>query len=215
MTFWNFTSQPSINLEFINLFKKAFPNTEPGQVLTLDEMLKQFRKRELTIKGFSAKFEERINIQITKDPHPVLMQGDIIDGIPILILDNNGNLSELRTPSVIISASCDCENDSLIIFAGCYPFSEVKNHVKSEKDLFDNLYYKFFTFANSSDDSKSLVADFTKVSSFSKTLIEERIREGKINKIASLTQLGYYYFITKLYIHFLRVENQTALDFRK
>ncbi|EMK18438.1 hypothetical protein LEP1GSC046_3124 [Leptospira kirschneri serovar Bim str. 1051] len=42
--------------------------------------------------------------------------------------------------------------------------------VKSELDLFNNKYYKFFTFANSSDEAESLVADFSKVSSYSKEL---------------------------------------------
>ncbi|MFQ3864478.1 hypothetical protein ACLK29_05410 [Leptospira kirschneri] len=69
-----------------------------------------------------------------------------------------------------LSASCDCENDGYILFAGCYSFSEIRNLVKSELDLFNNKYYKFFTFANSSDEAESLVADFSKVSSYSKEL---------------------------------------------
>ncbi|WP_078130654.1 hypothetical protein [Leptospira alexanderi] len=215
MYFWDRELKSKITQDFIELFKKAFPTIDPGQLISLDEMLRQFRKREFLIRGYKPQFEESINVQITKDPQPILMQGDIIENLPILILDNNGNLIELETPSVILSASCDCESDSNIIFAGCYSFSEIRKLVKSELDLFNNLYYKFFTFANSSDESKSLVADFSKVSSFSRILIEKRINEGKLKKIASLTQLGYYYFITKLYIHFLRVEDTNALGFRK
>lgn len=127
MGFWNRENDSKITKEFIELFKKAFPTIDPGQLNSVEELLKQFRRRDFSFRGgYKPQFEENIYIQVTRDPQPILMQGDILDKFPILIVDNNGDLIELDTPSVILSASCDCENDSNILLAGCFSFSEIR-----------------------------------------------------------------------------------------
>jgi hypothetical protein len=203
-----------ITKDFIELFRKAFPNIEGSQLNSLEQMLQQFRKRRFQLRGWIPTFEEMISVQTTKTPNNILMQGDIIENLPIISVDLNGDLTSISGPAVILSASCDCENDDNIIFAGCITCEEASNIVNNLNDLRNNTYYKFFSFNNSSDNSKSIVADFSRIATYSKTLIQQRINQGKLNKINSLTQLGYYFFITKLYIHLLRIEQSDALDIR-
>jgi hypothetical protein len=200
--------------DFLNLFKKAFPTIQDNQLNSLDQMLQQFRKRSFELRGIIPSFEEMISIQTTKYPSEILMQGDIIDNLPLISIDENGDLTSISGPAVVISASCDCENDDNIILAGCITSQEACKIVKNSKELRNNMYFKFFSFNNSSDDTKSVVADFSRVSTYSKSLILQRISEGKLLKSASLTQLGYYFFITKLYIHLLRIEQDDALEIR-
>ncbi|TGK33882.1 hypothetical protein EHQ13_11460 [Leptospira gomenensis] len=207
----------SITKEFIELFRRAFPTIDEIQITNLGDMLKQFHRRSnstiLTEHG-SLK-SDKIDIQVTTSPNDILMQGDILDKVAIPSIDRNGEISIVNGPSVIISASCDCENDPSILIASCYPYERVRQIVKSEDELKKNIYYRFFSFGNSSDINHSLVADFSAISSVSKFLIEDRIKSGKIMKVASLSQIGYYWFITKLYIHLLRVEGLDAIKFRK
>ncbi|MCT8334712.1 hypothetical protein NUH30_13590 [Leptospira sp. 85282-16] len=211
----NRPSRSLITREFIDLFKKAFPNIEGDQLSSLDLMLQQFRKRKFHLRNFPPAFEEYIEFQITKNPDSILMQGDIIDNLALFLVDESGDLVSIDGPAVVLSASCDCENDETILLASCFSFKEVKHVVKNEKDLQNNLYYKFFCFNNSSDESKSIVADFSRIATFSKKIIQSRITDGRLKKIGSLTQLGYYFFITKLYIHLLRIEKEDALVLRE
>ncbi|WP_243396689.1 hypothetical protein [Leptospira wolffii] len=182
---------------------------------SLELMLQQFSKRSFNFRKFPPEFESTVEFQITKKPDDILMQGDIISDVPIIFVDDNGDLSQIEGPAVVLSASCDCENDDTIILSGCLSYQEAKSIVRNAKDLQNNLLYKFFSFNNSSDESQSIVADFSRVGSFSKSLIQTRIETGKLKKIRSLTQLGYYYFITKLYIHLLRIEGSEALTIRE
>ncbi|PJZ64910.1 hypothetical protein CH371_15515 [Leptospira wolffii] len=205
----------NITREFVDLFKKAFPNVEGEQLSSLELMLQQFSKRSFNFRKFPPEFESTVEFQITKKPDDILMQGDIISDVPIIFVDDNGDLSQIEGPAVVLSASCDCENDDTIILSGCLSYQEAKSIVRNAKDLQNNLLYKFFSFNNSSDESQSIVADFSRVGSFSKSLIQTRIETGKLKKIRSLTQLGYYYFITKLYIHLLRIEGSEALTIRE
>ena len=51
------------------------------------------------------------------------------------------------------------------------------------------------------------VIDFGLINSYSTKLIGQSIEDKKINKIASLNDLGYYLFLCKLTIHFMRPED--------
>ena len=51
------------------------------------------------------------------------------------------------------------------------------------------------------------VVDLGALNCFSKELIESGLKCGKLKKLASLNTLGYYVFLIKLTVHFMRPED--------
>ena len=56
---------------------------------------------------------------------------------------------------------------------------------------------------------------FNMMTSYNKKLICGGIENGKIKRIASLNQIGYYFFIIKLSVYLMRKEDPDTLGFRK
>ena len=56
---------------------------------------------------------------------------------------------------------------------------------------------------------------FNLMTSYDKRLICQGIENGKIRRIASLNQLGYYFFIIKLTVYLMRKEDSDTLASRE
>ena len=56
--------------------------------------------------------------------------------------------------------------------------------------------------------------DFSKIQSFNKQLIMKLIDEDKLVIEYSLSQFGWYFLLTKLTMHFMRVEDQELFSSR-
>ena len=48
------------------------------------------------------------------------------------------------------------------------------------------------------------IADLSRIQSMRRDRIDNGLRSGELKRIDAFTQLGYYHFISKLAIHFLR-----------
>jgi hypothetical protein len=200
-----------ISREFIETVRHAFPHIENEQWLSLEQKISQFQTRRLSYRPSS----EELYLAVTTAPVSPVLQGDIFDNIPIPVVDADGALKRLDGPAVLLSTSCDFERDDFVLFAKCFTYSAIKGVVKDSERLRRNGYYQFFSFGNSSDESKSLVADFTQVATLSRELVQRRLSERRIRRMYSLSLPGYFFFITKLYTHLLRVDTPEGQGYRQ
>ena len=112
--------------------------------------------------------------------------------------------------AMVISTSCHIDQKDKILMVPVFPIdSFTGNLVELKKNMvFDFMYIPDNVM------SKRYVC-FNMMTSYNKKLICGGIENGKIKRIASLNQIGYYFFIIKLSVYLMRKEDPDTLGFRK
>ena len=137
-------------------------------------------------------------------PLEILSQGDILDKIPFSYVDENGEETTFFTKGIILSNTCDLTRDKYIIIAPLIPFEHdfkeitkqnIKNNIVSGKMCFTNSYLDNY------------YIDFSMSSSFVRKIINNLYDDGKIKRLHSLSQFGFYFLCSKIAVYYLRVEN--------
>lgn len=184
--------------EFIDFVQELFPSISPYTKEKVKDAIKQFNISGKTVNCFMAR------------PLSELCQGDIVEDLPFSIYNIKGDRSIFKTKGILLSNSCDAENDDAIIFA---PFLPIEKINLDKNNITKNLIYRLLYFPDSI--FKDYVVDLSLLNSYNKQLIINAINDGKIKKVASLSQFGYYLFICKLTVHFLRPEDTGIQELRK
>lgn len=185
--------------EFVNYIQKIFPSIDPYVQDKTKNAIKLFHKSEDKLCWFNS------------TPYEYLAQGDIVDNIPFYNVDKNGNLRVFRTKGILISNTCSASREETIIFA---PLLKIESlNLKNLNDIKKNLYYRLMYIPTTK--YQDFVIDFSIMSSFNREFINNKIKEGKIKKEVSLNQMGYYLFIAKLTIWFMRPEDSSVQVDRK
>ena len=178
--------------EFIKYTNQVFPSIDSSIKESVREALNQFEINKFN--WFSSNFIGGI------------CQGDILDKIPFTIQDDNGNNEALFTKAMVISNSCDIENDNKILLAPLISYADTDEFNKDQQlDLLNNKYNGKMCLTNSK--IEGYYVDFSKIQSFSKKVIFKLIDQKKVKLEYSLSQVGWYFLLTKLTIHFMRKED--------
>ena len=137
-------------------------------------------------------------------PLDILSQGDILDNIPFSYVDENGEETMFLTKGIILSNTCDMTRDKYIIIAPLIPFEHdfkestkqnIKNNIVSGKMCLTNSYLDNY------------YIDFSMSSSYVRKIINNLYENGKITRLHSLSQFGFYFLCSKIAVYYLRVEN--------
>ena len=185
--------------EFIDYTNEIFPSIDMSVKESVKEALEQF-----DINKFN---------WFTNNNLEGISQGDILDKIPFHVQDNSGNYKAYPTKAIILSNSCDLVRDTFITMAPLIHYSEEEKFSKSQElDLKNNKYNGKMCFTGS--DIEEYYIDFTRAQSFNRKIILELIEKGKINIEYSLSQFAWYFLLTKLTIHYMRVEDHKLFSCR-
>ena len=185
--------------EFINYCNQIFPAIDSSIKNNIKEALKQFN-----ISKFS---------WFSTDSLGVVCQGDILNKIPFTFQEENGNSYAFITKAMVISNSCDIENDKDILLAPLIPYFDTNEFNENQKqDLLNNKYNGKMCLSYSS--VGNYYVDFSRIQSFNKDLIVNLINTNKIQLEHSLSQFGWYFLLTKLTIHFMRIEDHKLFSTR-
>jgi hypothetical protein len=183
--------------EYIDFVKSLFPCISPYTQERAKECIRQFYILRSEFPCFTA-----VHI-------PDLNQGDIISKLPFRRYDDEGDEEEYVTDGLIISNSCDIENDNQILIAPFFPISELGLDLKNLKN---NAYFSLLFFPDNRYSNH--VADLSLISPFPKKVIQNKLDAGSITKKFSLNQVGYYLLISKITVHLLRPEDTTVQSLR-
>lgn len=180
--------------EFIDFVDSILPSVSPDFRDNAKNAILQFEK-----KG------KKLNYLM---PHPLerLSQGDIISRIPFSYFDENGSQKIFSADAFVLSTSCHIDQKDKIILAPILPLNEFKGN---EYDLKNNLIFDYMYFPDLIMADKFI--DFEFLNTYNKNLIEQGIADKKIHRIASLNQMGYYFFVVKLTVYFMRKEDDETL----
>ena len=177
--------------DFIEFVKKLFPNIDPYVEKQTRESLKQFASLNNTSVPMLTTFSEN-----------EINQGDILTNIPFYRIGDDGDYETVATSGIVISNSCDIENDDNILIAPMLDLGQMDPKVI--EGIKKNIIYGKIYFP----ENNKYVGDFSLIQTFPKKLILDAFYENKIKKEYSLNLIGFYFLICKLTIHFLRPENE-------
>ncbi|MFJ7755668.1 hypothetical protein ACQKGI_19885 [Peribacillus muralis] len=177
--------------EFVDFVHEIFPSIQP---YTKDQVKKAIRQFEQS--------GELYEFFLTT-PLAHLAQGDIIETLPFVTYDKYGNEKVYKTKGILLSNTCDCENDDNIVFS---PLLPVKHFNAVDNERFTrNLTYNLLYFPDTilSDH----IVDLGIMNTFPKAAIEQKLERREFKKVFSLNKFGYYLFLSKLTVHLMRPED--------
>jgi len=185
--------------EFIDFVKEIYPNIEPFTAEKAKSAIRQFKLFGRDIPYFRS------------TPFDFLTQGDIIEPLSFIRFDRTtGNTKILKNAkAMLISNTCDAENDDDILFAAFFEINKVR---VDKKTALSNTYSRLFSFPHS--DLSEFMVDFSVINSYPRSYIQKRIDENKIKKLKSFTQTGYYMFLCKLSVYLMRREDSEVYNSR-
>lgn len=138
-----------------------------------------------------------------------ILQGDIFSEMPFLFYDENGQLHQIYLRAQLLSNSCDIVRDDKLIFVGVLPDDFKKEDKQALEGIRKNIKYGHFCIPTLT--GQEYITDFSLVMSYPRQVFERFIQQNKVRKIASLTQFGYYFLLTKLTIFLLRPESNEVI----
>ena len=184
--------------DFIDFVKKLFPNIDPFVEAQTRASLKQFASMNQTSVPMLTSFsEDEIN------------QGDILTNIPFYKIGEDGEFETVVTNGIVISNSCDIENDENILIAPMLDLGQMDPKLIEaikQNTIYGKIYFP---------ENNKFVGDFSLIQTFPKKMILDAFSEKKIQKLYSLNLIGFYFLICKLTVHLLRPENEGVQSERK
>ena len=183
--------------ELIDFVDSILPSVPMGTKEGVQEAIAQFEKDGEQIK------------YLTANPLSELSQGDIISAVPFYYFDNDGNQKMFKTDALVLSTSCHIDQKDKLVLVPVFPLTSFKgNFVELKKNkVIDYMYIPEGILINS-------YVNFEIMNTFSKELIMSGLKNGKLTRVASLNQIGYYFFIIKLTVYLMRREDIGPLNER-
>lgn len=186
--------------EFVALLSELFPSISEG---TIDQL-----------KAFIRQYERNPSLYYGSKREDKLYQGDIISKVPFLYITENGRRAGYILNGLIVSHSCDVEHNATILIAPVYDMKLFEHKFSNNPETIDNLeknliFDKFYLPPFS--DYHGFIADLSGITTFETGYVNRGLRDKKMKILASLSQTGYYFFICKLTVHFLRREPSDAI----
>jgi hypothetical protein len=182
-------------VEFIDFATSALPSIDPYKAETAKHAIKNFLLQGTRIDLSSPPADQE------------LCQGDTIGPLVFSYVDADGVLKKKTSYACVLSNSCDIDNDVLVVVCACYPIEDfLKIFVRTDqKRLTKNEYGHLFYIVNSR--GLDFVADFSDCMTYSKELLVNLLKDGRIRRDSKLTRIGWYFFLVKLTYHFMRPED--------
>lgn len=176
--------------EFIDFVDSVLPSVPMGTREGVQAAIAQFEKEGEQIK------------YLTMNPLSELSQGDVISSVPFYYFDENGKQKVFKSEALVLSTSCHIDQKDKLVLVPVMPLDAFDgNMVELKKNkVIDYMYIPDGNMMNR-------FVDFEIMNTFSKDLIMNGLQSGKLQRVASLNQLGYYFFVIKLTVYLLRKED--------
>ena len=176
--------------ELIEFVDSVLPSVPIGTKEGVQAAIAQFEKDGQQIK------------YLTLNPFSELSQGDVISAVLFYFFDENGSQQVFKSDALVLSTSCHIDQKDKLVLVPVMPLEAFEGNLVDLKKnkLIDYMYIPDGTMTNR-------FVDFEIMNTFSKDLIVNGLKSGKLQRVASLNQLGYYFFIIKLTIYLLRKED--------
>ena len=150
--------------------------------------------------------------QLYAIPAPAgICQGDVIGPATFKWVGDEGEWVEDRGLGLVLSNSCDAERDDYITIALCFEYQEFAADaaISARADFAVGVANNLVTnllFLPAVPGAGDLVGDLSTVVTVSRHFLERGLADGTIHRYSALSPFGYYVFLSKLSLHYLRPE---------
>lgn len=143
-------------------------------------------------------------------PLAQLSQGDVLSSITFRYFEEDGSEKSFLADAMVLSTSCNIDRQRKILLSPVFPISQFQGDITALKNnqIFDYMYVPDGALTDK-------FVDFGYINTYSTKLILHGIESQKFCQIASLNQLGYYFFIIKLTVFLMRKEDSGTLQERR
>lgn len=187
--------------DLVDLFYRAFPILPDTPKNDVRKAIDQFSTQRIG------------SIQVIRDPLEELSQGDILDPIPFIEWSDKGEPMNFMAPGMIITSTCDLDRKGNIVFCPCYRLSRLGNQ-SFIKEISENTIFDFF-YVDKLFDGDTWAVDLSRPMTLLRNRVVEKINNGNISKKHSLTDKGWYLFITKFSMKYFRPDDFGTMQLRK
>ena len=184
-------------IEFIDFVDSVLPSVDPDFRDGAKNAILQFERT-----GEQLKYT-------TLSPLGELSQGDIISKVPSVFFDDNGDERTFSADALVLTTSCHIDNKDKIVLVPVLPLESFQGDMAS---LQKNTIFDFMYIPDAILSDKFI--SFEYLNTYSKNLIFNGINAGKIKRVSSLNNLGYYFFVVKLSVFFMKIEDVETLKKR-
>ena len=125
--------------------------------------------------------------------------------MPFAYIDENGDVQVVTVQGQLLSNSCDATRNDNLLFAAVMPLEILTDEGYNKNEIKSNLFYDLIYYPD--EKLADRVVDFGLLTSFSRELFADAISKGKIKKIASLSNIGYYLLLSKITVYLMRPES--------
>ncbi len=183
--------------EFIDFVDSILPSVSPDMRERAKDAILQFEKTG-----------EQLRYMMF-NPLEQLSQGDILSKVPFIYFEEDGSQKTFVADGLVLSTSCHIDQKDRIVLAPVLP---IENFNGNMTDLKRNTIFDYMYIPDAIMSERFI--DFEYMNTYSKDLIVKGIDLGKVKRIGSLNQLGYYFFIVKLTVYLMRKEDSDTLSER-
>lgn len=181
-------------------FNEAFPILPGSSPREPEQALQQFSRENIGV------------IQTVKDPLPEWSQGDIIDPVPFIDWSDDGEPVFFEAPGMIVSSTCDLDRKEHIVLCPCLMLDDLKE-MTAYSDIRKNTVFDFL-FLGKCITGDEWVVNLSYPMTFPRKRMLTKMQEKSISRKHSLTDKGWYLFITKFAMKYLRSDDPETMGQR-
>lgn len=186
--------------DLIRLFNEAFPILPGSPAREPEQALRQFYAEEIG------------TIQVICDPVPEWAQGDIIEPLPFIDWNDQGEPVFFEAPGMVMTSTCDLDRKEYIAFCPCFMVDDLKR-LSAYNDIRKNIVFDFF-FIGTCLTGEEWAVDLSRPMTLPRQRIAKRLDDRDLARRHSLTQKGWYLFITKFAMKYLRPDDMETMNQR-
>lgn len=114
---------------------------------------------------------------------------------------------------MVISTSCHIDQKDVINIVPVLPLDFFAGDDNGKRELKANRIFNYMYLPENV--MNNYFIDFSRINTYNKNLILNGIDSGKIERLFSLSQIGFYLFIIKLTVFLMRKEDVETMENRK
>ncbi len=184
----------TIDNSFVDFVTSLFPSISPYVQEQTKQSLEQFYTKGRTFECYNTRKLDGI------------CQGDIIENVNVPKIGLDGEISSAIRTVIVLSNSCDIEQDDYILVAPFFSFKEAEFTKSQIVEVKSNKFFGKMYFPDVSEEP--MYADFSYIQSLPKVYFQKSLENKSMNIKHSLNLVGFYLLLCKLTIHLMRPEDK-------
>ena len=133
-------------------------------------------------------------------------QGDVIGPFRFWSTDETGAQVAWEGPGMLLSSTCDAQQAEECLLAACFPAKELASDLQENDQALKSNSITDWFFLPEVPSLGDCVITLSQVSTINTEYLNEGLKSGRLERKGRLSTLGYYVFLAKLSVHFLRPE---------